>query len=51
MDFVAIYGHFVPNFMIIYMAITYNQSIYCGFNVLCICFMYVWAILRLQKRA
>lgn len=51
MDFIAIYGQLVPNFIIVYLSINYNVSLYMGFNIACICFQYVYGILRLQARA
>jgi hypothetical protein len=50
-DTLAEYGHILPNFIIVYLAINYNVSFYMAFNLCCVCYFYTTAVYRLQKRA
>lgn len=51
LDFLAQYGHLLHNFIIVWLAINYNVSIYMCFNLCCVCYLYTRAVYRLQKRA
>lgn len=51
LDVLAEYGHVLHNFIIVWLAINYNVSIYMCFNLCCVCVFYTKAVYRLQKRA
>jgi hypothetical protein len=50
-DFLASYGHLLNNFIIVYIGIYYNVSLFMAFNISCVCIYYALATIRLSKRA
>jgi hypothetical protein len=39
-DYIALYGHVVSNFLIVFVSIQYSNSFYNCFNILCVCLFY-----------
>jgi hypothetical protein len=50
-DIFASYGHFIPNFIYVWIAINFQVSLFMGFNLICVCAFYSITIIRLQARA
>jgi len=46
-DILASYGHILNNFIVVWLAINFNVSLYMGFNIVCVCAFYAIAIVRL----
>ena len=51
LDTLAIYGHFVSNFIIVYLALNFSVSFFMLFNLICVCLYYTVASRKLQTRA
>ena len=50
-DFLAMYGHIVHNFFIVYMAINVQVSVYMCLNLIGVVIFYTLSTFRLQKRS
>jgi hypothetical protein len=47
-DFMASYGHLLSNFIVVWIGIYYNVSIFMVFNISCVCIYYAVATIRLN---
>lgn len=50
-DYVALYGHVLSNFAIVYIAINLSNSFYNCFNILCVCLFYLISAQVVHNRA
>ena len=48
-DSIALYGHFINNIIIVYIAIYYNVNVVMCFNIICVCLLYMTSTVKLNN--
>ena len=48
-DSIALYGHFINNIIIVYIAIYYNVNVVMCFNIMCVCLLYLISTIKLNN--
>lgn len=51
LDFLAIYGSFLNNMIIVWIAIYFNANLVMGFNMICVGCLYMVGTKRLNEKA